>query len=198
MNYLDDITSIRTLRRALGINQKELADKLGVTQAIISRWETGTEPIPKARAIELRDIFLNVRDVLHPVIARLCRRSANLSVISQDRRYLRISKLVATAYELNSSEVEGTAIDRWFRPLPADQEKMTLLNKNIRLDSEALYLESLGEQLGPLGEAGPVVRGLWTLYTVDMPDYGTVILNQPSSIMEPTNEPLEIRRVITK
>jgi transcriptional regulator with XRE-family HTH domain len=35
---------IRKLRTVLGINQSELADRLGVTQATVSRWEKGSLP----------------------------------------------------------------------------------------------------------------------------------------------------------
>jgi transcriptional regulator with XRE-family HTH domain len=37
-------TKIRNLRTVLGINQTELADRLGVTQASVSRWEKGSMP----------------------------------------------------------------------------------------------------------------------------------------------------------
>jgi len=35
--------SIQLKRRAAGLTQKELADKLGVSQVMISRWENGEE-----------------------------------------------------------------------------------------------------------------------------------------------------------
>jgi transcriptional regulator with XRE-family HTH domain len=35
---------IRNLRRSLGLNQTEMAERLGVTQASVSRWEKGSVP----------------------------------------------------------------------------------------------------------------------------------------------------------
>ena len=41
--FADIAVSIQTKRKAIGLTQKELADKLGVSQAMVSRWGNGEE-----------------------------------------------------------------------------------------------------------------------------------------------------------
>ena len=38
-------------RRALGLSQKQLADRIGLTQAIVSRWESGVRGCPNAESL---------------------------------------------------------------------------------------------------------------------------------------------------
>jgi ribosome-binding protein aMBF1 (putative translation factor) len=45
--------SIQTQRKALGYTQKELAAKLGVSQAMVSRWENGEENLTIATLAKL-------------------------------------------------------------------------------------------------------------------------------------------------
>jgi ribosome-binding protein aMBF1 (putative translation factor) len=47
--------SIQYRRRALGITQKDLADKLGVSQVMISRWENGEENFTVATLAKISD-----------------------------------------------------------------------------------------------------------------------------------------------
>lgn len=46
----DDLKAART---ALGLTQRALAERLGVPQATVSRWETGQHPIQHPRILRL-------------------------------------------------------------------------------------------------------------------------------------------------
>jgi transcriptional regulator with XRE-family HTH domain len=47
----------RTARKALGLNQTQIADRLGVTQKTVSYWETGKQPdIPKAIELAMKQL----------------------------------------------------------------------------------------------------------------------------------------------
>ena len=64
--------TIQLQRKAMGYTQKDLAQKLGVSQAIISRWENGVEnftiatlaKISMALGLELRNPFKNLEQLL--------------------------------------------------------------------------------------------------------------------------------------
>lgn len=44
---------LRAAREALGLSQRALAERLGVPQATVSRWETGQHPIQHPRILRL-------------------------------------------------------------------------------------------------------------------------------------------------
>lgn len=46
----------RSIRKDMGLKQAELAPLMGVTQATISRWETGEIPIDTRTATTLRSL----------------------------------------------------------------------------------------------------------------------------------------------
>jgi DNA-binding transcriptional regulator YiaG len=49
-------TQLKRARKRLGLSQRELADKLGVTGPAIAQWETETNPIPQIVAVAMRAI----------------------------------------------------------------------------------------------------------------------------------------------
>ena len=48
---------LRALRRSLDLTQVDLGRELGVRSVLVSRWETGQDPIPLGRAIQLRELI---------------------------------------------------------------------------------------------------------------------------------------------
>jgi DNA-binding transcriptional regulator YiaG len=54
---------LRSRRSALGLDQEGLADMLGVTQATLSRWETGKQPVPLLLGEELAEIEDTLKDL---------------------------------------------------------------------------------------------------------------------------------------
>ena len=45
------------LRQQHKMSQKELAEKLGVSQAYVGQWENGTRTIPTEKVVELSEIY---------------------------------------------------------------------------------------------------------------------------------------------
>lgn len=51
------MNQIRDIRQARGMSQKELADKLGVNQSMISDYETGKVDLSLTKAVKIADIL---------------------------------------------------------------------------------------------------------------------------------------------
>lgn len=48
---------IRSKRENAGMTQRELADKINVTQSIVSRYESGKQFPPRPTLVKLADVF---------------------------------------------------------------------------------------------------------------------------------------------
>ena len=44
---------IKKLRKALGIKQRQLAERLEVDTSVIGKWEAGSQPVPKTRVYQI-------------------------------------------------------------------------------------------------------------------------------------------------
>lgn len=44
---------LKILRRALGLRQRQLAERLGVVTGLVGSWEAGLNPIPKTRIYQI-------------------------------------------------------------------------------------------------------------------------------------------------
>lgn len=44
---------LKTLRKTLGLKQRELAERLGVTIGLVGNWEAGSQPISKPRIYQI-------------------------------------------------------------------------------------------------------------------------------------------------
>jgi transcriptional regulator with XRE-family HTH domain len=82
-------TNIRTLREARGQNQAEFADDLGVSQGMVSRWETGSEPKhePLVRLAKMAGVTVGqltsslITDVKERAGTRVSEESAGRSIL---------------------------------------------------------------------------------------------------------------------
>jgi transcriptional regulator with XRE-family HTH domain len=52
------MTDVRAVRRQLGLSQGQLAEKLGLNQSTISRFETGELPVDERTALALDAIVM--------------------------------------------------------------------------------------------------------------------------------------------
>lgn len=96
---MTDGECIRAIRKQAGLTQKELGDRLGVTQAMINRWESGTRN-PTAQT--MRRIF----DALGVPVdfgliddLRQCVRDARVTLESLDATY-RMMQYLLTVIDL--------------------------------------------------------------------------------------------------
>ncbi len=48
------MVDIKSIREAIGLSQTELADRLGVTQPVVSRFESGSRPINKRTQMAIK------------------------------------------------------------------------------------------------------------------------------------------------
>lgn len=44
---------LKQLRKALGLKQREVAERLGVAVGVIGKWEVGENPVPRARIYQI-------------------------------------------------------------------------------------------------------------------------------------------------
>lgn len=72
----NETNPIRRARQACGMTQQELGDRVGVSKATVSKWETGDgEPQP-AEAVALTQIFRRQRLTLQAIYRRHLREAA--------------------------------------------------------------------------------------------------------------------------
>ena len=108
---------LRSARRNFGLSQAQLSGLLGLSQARISRWESGREDIPVKHRLRIVDLFLNSRGQISPLIETMLRSNPDLVVLDAKRegtRILRESPLILKAYGLEKSDVEGAEYARIF------------------------------------------------------------------------------------
>jgi len=119
---------IRNTRRNIGLSQEALSSLLGITQARVSRWESGREEMPRKHRLSLIELISNKSGKIDPLIDRLIRRDPSFAVTSFDTsKILRESEKVLNAFKLNRSEVDGATAARifnaeWKKRLPIDPQ----------------------------------------------------------------------------
>jgi transcriptional regulator with XRE-family HTH domain len=100
---------IRRARRRAGLSQRELAERLGTTQAVVARWETGVRSPTLERVIEA------VRACGLDLAVRIVARDDQHALLVQDmlrlepaERLERLARSTAALEDLVSATRKGT------------------------------------------------------------------------------------------
>ena len=61
------MTKLSELRKAAGLTQQQLADRLGVKRTVVTNWETGVNSTPTKYLLALAEVLgCTVEDLLKP------------------------------------------------------------------------------------------------------------------------------------
>lgn len=100
--------SMRQWRRSIGITQAQLAEIIGVTQGLVSRWESGHEMLPKRQLDCLYGLMRNKNRTLDPMIKRFLRGNSMYGVLAGDTNTLfTLSDSFLHRLQLSRADVEG-------------------------------------------------------------------------------------------
>ncbi|MCH5148251.1 MAG: helix-turn-helix transcriptional regulator [Clostridiales bacterium] len=103
-----------SLRKSKGMTQQELADKLGVTNKAVSKWETGEAYPETAQLIPLSDIFgVTVDDLLRgkEEALRETKQTSELlseeqeSIQSEKKKFRSLGKMISTIIMLSATAI---------------------------------------------------------------------------------------------
>lgn len=98
---------LKELRRVLGLKQREVAEKLGVSLGAVGTWEMGKDPIPRARIYQLCKEFDVRRDWLVNGAGEMFEPKPDARLIS----------------EFSNQEIYNEALERLFASLPPDAKE---------------------------------------------------------------------------
>lgn len=100
--------SMRQWRRSIGMTQAQLAEIIGVTQGLVSRWESGHEMLPERQLNCVYGLMRNKNRILDPMIKRFLRGNSMYGVLAGDTNSLHaLSDSLLRRFQLNRSDVEG-------------------------------------------------------------------------------------------
>lgn len=105
---------IRSVREMLGLTQQAFAEKLAVSQATVSRWESGlTEPDPESRR-RIHALAGRSTSTADAALYRMVRRAPSImGLFDLNMRVLAISDVAAEVNGLHAAEIIGMD----YRPL---------------------------------------------------------------------------------
>ncbi|MGC2854986.1 helix-turn-helix domain-containing protein [Novispirillum sp. DQ9] len=109
---------IRSVREMLGLTQQAFAERLAVSQATVSRWESGhTEPDPDSRR-RIHALAGRSTSTADAALYRMVRRAPSMmALFDLNMRILAVSDLAARVNGLDPTEVVGMD----YRPLFTDE-----------------------------------------------------------------------------
>lgn len=199
MTQIMDRHSLQSMRRALGMTQSELAEKLDVKQAIISRWENGREEIPRARALELRDFLFNTGDALAPIIQRLCRWNMDLTVLNANRTILRLGRMTSKTFRIEPSEARRTNYFRWMSRDPEIPEIPSMLNPDFDILGETCHTDLEGDTIARSINGRVVKARIHVVtYSVRMRNDPDVLLAYPACVGPADARPSKVKGILSR
>lgn len=98
---------LKTLRKTLGLKQRELAERLGVTIGLVGNWEAGSQPISKPRIYQICKEFRVRREWLEEGKGEM------FEPLGEER------KLV----DFSDYEVYSEALERLYESFPDDLKR---------------------------------------------------------------------------
>lgn len=114
---LDWARHIREYRLLHGLKQSALAERLGVDQATISRWERGLQQPDLAVQRKLRALVGLDSEVPAAVLDRVVRHSINHMVLLNETLHIQAaSQRFAEMLDLRLDQIESRHLDEWLAP----------------------------------------------------------------------------------
>ena len=107
--------NLRLVRRSRGLTQVQLADLLGVTQPVISHWESGIDEVPSKYHGKMADIFANKKGRLDRIIKLSVANDPYLSVFSiigKATRLLHLGDHACNFHKVDKSALLGRDVNQ--------------------------------------------------------------------------------------
>ncbi|GAB3431188.1 Scr1 family TA system antitoxin-like transcriptional regulator [Actinophytocola sediminis] len=128
--------ALRAARTAAGLNQEQVAERLGLSQAKVSRFETARQEIPRFRMEELVDLYRPAPDLLAELESLATPPDVDdTDHPSPNRDFMALKQAEQDALEIRSAYGEGIP-----RQLQADQYMLVQSAKAGIVTSEARLL----------------------------------------------------------
>lgn len=183
--------ALRAARRKLGISQFQLADALGVNQSNITRWERAIEEVPRARRLELIDIFQNRQGRISPCVQRLLRNRSDLAVHNGDSSIiLREADAILNCFGLNRSDVDGLRQDQVF-----DAEWKRQIDPSFRVYENTVLVTY--ERDVTLQNSDFALRCAIECMFIRLEPYTQVMMRRVKKTRPPTGEPVTVSKLLT-
>ncbi|GAA0579253.1 helix-turn-helix domain-containing protein [Caenispirillum bisanense] len=123
---------VRHLRATLGLTQKDLAERLGLSQCTVSRWERGTtRPDPETRR-RLQDLLNSVAPAGEAALRQMVGHSpAAMALVDADWRLNAVSPAFAALLGITPVQAVGADLRRRFAAADLEQAGRAALDRGL-------------------------------------------------------------------